>query len=60
LLFIVTCIYFRLDEDLFVANNLSSHSLEWNNFLTETKGQLFYLIAVFLLKRAQKVNCDIT
>jgi len=56
LLFIVTCIYFRLDEDLFVANNLPSHSLEWNNFLTETKGQLFYLIAVFLLKRAQKVN----
>jgi len=47
---------FRLDEGLFEADRLSNHSPEWSSFLVEMKGQLFYLIAVLLMKKANKVS----
>ncbi|XP_053407821.1 E3 SUMO-protein ligase RanBP2-like [Mercenaria mercenaria] len=43
-----------LDEDLLEANTLRRNSTEWDSFLTEMKGQLFYLMGLLLMKRALK------
>ena len=48
---------YRLDIDLNEASQPRKQSAEWDAFLTEMTGQLFFLIGTLLLKRAAKVCC---
>ena len=46
---------YRLDVGLNEVSQMKKQSTEWDEFLSEMSGQLFYLIGTLLLKRASKV-----
>ena len=52
---VTVLLIYRLDVGLQEVSQLNKQSAEWEDFLSEMSGQLFFLIGTLLLKRAAKV-----
>ena len=53
--YINVLLIYRLDVGLQEVSQLNKQSAEWEDFLSEMSGQLFFLIGTLLFKRAAKV-----